>query len=264
MAADVSDHYESFLHRLGRAREYIESFDREAQRWVEGGCYTLILEGEPKERPSLKVAEVKRCPPEFGGLVGDAVHNMRSGLDHLAFALVVANHGRRRVPRDIETSSEFPIFNSGTKFTNGGYKKLVGMRSDVQAAVERLQPYHRRKCPENRVLWTLYLLSNSDKHRAPWLTIATLLDSRITVTVDGVTINQEIVYRGRLKRGAVIAQWEVDHFAAESRMDVDPNLKVGVAFGKGLSPPFELAPRTLANIWECINNRVRPELESYL
>lgn len=55
---------------------------------------------------------------------------------------------------------------------------IQGLGRGARAEVDRLQPYHRRKSPENRVLSVLRDLSNRDKHRAPPMTVMTLVDSQ--------------------------------------------------------------------------------------
>jgi hypothetical protein len=273
-----SEHFLSAVHRLGRAQKHIETLQCEAEKWIKSGVYELSLETDAKDQPFLQVTRLEVPPAEFGALIGDILHNLRSSLDHMAFGLVVANYGRRRVPDEYEGTSAFPIFNSGPKFrrkvTKGAKKglpahgsglyKIRGIDPLAQAEIERLQPYHRRKLPEARVLWALEWLSNHDKHRTPPLTVVALTGSRTASRLEGAQFRGHgIAYTGRLKLHTVVARWNVQHIAAESKMQVDTDFKIAIAFGKGPAAG-QAVTDVLPRIWNFINNVVRPRLGHFL
>jgi hypothetical protein len=276
-----TDHFLSGANRLAWAYHYIKTLESEADTWLKGNIYSLDIENDANNQPVLKVTRVDAPPVQIGTLIGNALHNMRSCLDHFAFGLVATNHGRRRIPKEIETTSAFPIFNSGPKFRRrikkgahkglpapgSGLYKISGIDPLAQTEIERLQPYHRRKLPEARVLWMLEQLSWADKHRAPPLTLLNLLDSRITVEFEGARLRKQVNLFGRLKKNAVIARWEVDFLANQGQMKVNPQLKLAIAFGKGAWPDAtttKSAGEVLADMWNFINNEVRPRLAQFL
>ena len=109
-------------------------------------------------------------PKRWGLRVGNIVHNYRSCLDHLAWALVE----RGRTPPDKLTESQrrgvyFPIALTRDEFNTsirGKRSKLPGvLRADI-AIVRRHQPYKRGKRKANwHALTILDRLSRLDKHR---------------------------------------------------------------------------------------------------
>lgn len=112
--------------------------------------------------------------PEAGIILGDAIHQLRSALDHLICALVVRTHNRLKC-----TDVNFPIHKTAKEFADnwrisqGVLEALIG--SSELAQVELSQPYKRN--PTNPIRDPLYILGqldNIDKHR-----IVLMFDQRL-------------------------------------------------------------------------------------
>lgn len=109
--------------------------------------------------------EVDRFPPDglWGPIIGDAVHNLRSALDHLAWALALPE-AQATTPRRIE----FPIFlddpTSDPEIRGAFTKKVQALRPESHAIVDGAQPY--KTGDRHHPLWLLQALWNMDKHRA--------------------------------------------------------------------------------------------------
>jgi hypothetical protein len=89
---------------------------------------------------------------------GDAIHNMRSALDHLAWSLVEAN----RV--EPTKSCGFPIAETLKEFEAIKTRKIAGMSSEAQDFItNEVRPY--KECPESTWLWQIHHLDIVDKHR---------------------------------------------------------------------------------------------------
>jgi hypothetical protein len=104
----------------------------------------------------------------WGILIGECVHNLRSALDNLAFAL---SRLRRDPPRN-PGGIAFPIYKDKSEFKKQGLRKLDQMPNAAAALIESLQPFQRRRpdvsdTPERDCLILLQLLNNIDKHRVP-------------------------------------------------------------------------------------------------
>lgn len=102
-------------------------------------------------------------------IVGDAIHNLRSGLDHLVFQLALANTGgmlpdERRV--------QFPIEDDAARFerrcdTRNPHDRgawIADLRKKDQAVLERFQPYNEVEGQQHPFA-ALRELSATDKHR---------------------------------------------------------------------------------------------------
>lgn len=106
-----------------------------------------------------------RRPPvwDWAVVLGDALHNLRGALDHLVYGLAVA-HGGTHPPVN-EGSLAFPITTDRDKFDAARKRRLHALPADVQAAVERTQPYNRTHKSGWQPLWWLSQMNDIDKHR---------------------------------------------------------------------------------------------------
>jgi len=95
-------------------------------------------------------------------IVGDAVHNLRSALDHLMWQLAKRHLGR--VPTEKEAKSiQFPVIYRVKDFSSDRFLRYVN--PDDVARLKPYQPYKRLKKGELYPLPKLVRLSNIDKHR---------------------------------------------------------------------------------------------------
>lgn len=101
-------------------------------------------------------------PVDIGVLVGDALHYLRSWLDHLVWqlALLTTNTPYKR--------SAFPIFLADNDTSR---REMMSVLRDVpieaREVIESLQPYKWPNIikPSSHGLWLLHQLSNADKHQ---------------------------------------------------------------------------------------------------
>lgn len=114
--------------------------------------------------------EYAASPPliEWGVWTGECVHNLRSGLDNLAYALARLHRDPPERPQDIA----FPIYREKKKFDENGKRNIAQLPQQAAAVIERIQPFQRDGSPEEGVaendpLLLLQSLNNTDKHRVP-------------------------------------------------------------------------------------------------
>jgi hypothetical protein len=160
--------------KFHRAGKHLDDLDLSLKKWVHDGHHTNWLEPDPTAEDYLFIkASADEIPPNpFSLLIGDAVQNFRSSLEHLAFALTSAHTDP--VPDQMARDSQFPIIGDEDRKGTAGQgpamfesqrKCIVGMHPEAQAVIQRLQPYHRGKDFKDDPLWILSVLSNIDKHR---------------------------------------------------------------------------------------------------
>lgn len=128
-------------------------------------------------------------PPltDWGLMLGDYAHNLRSALDNLAFALARLQHD----PPDRPATISFPIYFDASKFRQYGKRSIDRLPSQAAAVVERIQPYqqdggNKEGTPEQDPLLFLQELNNADKHRVP---------SVLLVAPDNLSHEHEIEFR---------------------------------------------------------------------
>jgi hypothetical protein len=114
------------------------------------------VETDPTQ-PIVQILKADPVPPPLLCIVGDAVHNLRSALDHLACELVRAN---RKGPGP---QTEFPILDGPITTAKREARfaaKVEGMRQEVIDAIRDVHPYQGG----NNTLWRLHRLDAIDKH----------------------------------------------------------------------------------------------------
>jgi hypothetical protein len=125
------------------------------------------------------VWDVREPDLDWGLIIGDAAHNARSALDHLAYQLLIVGLGRDLTDADPEAQRiMFPVFEDPGKFRSNGERRIAGLRDVDRARIEELQPYnawdegiwgpHQMPGPPAPVatyLGEVSRLDNADKHR---------------------------------------------------------------------------------------------------
>ena len=153
--------------KLDRSKQHLVNLRWLWDREMQSPDIRSTQEYEQHEGKRYLVSRVHNLPtladnPRFSLVAGDAMHNARSALDHLIYALVEANGS---IPT---RRNEFPIWEHGPKdsverrtFAN----KLKGLRPDHAQGIRALQPFSDPKNPRSRRLAHLEDLDNLDKHR---------------------------------------------------------------------------------------------------
>jgi hypothetical protein len=159
------------LEKLRRASAHIRELRSRITEFTrDNHPQVLIAELEPDGKYYVLRARIKPYPVEWGTIIGDIAHNLRSALDALMFQLVILNG---LDPEAVTPKPSFPIFrlkkhrNSAQTWHSMGRRQVQNIRPEHAAIIERLQPYHRRRGgrPGIHTLWALHELNNADKHR---------------------------------------------------------------------------------------------------
>ena len=148
---------DSVLLKANWASDHIEELDRALETFFDTNPYVVHTK---KDVQTLEhVYYYGGCSPyprEVIGHVGDALHNLRSSLDHLAWQLVIANGGSPA------GHTCFPICDPLIKDPQAFLEKSVkGMRQDAIKDIAAWEPYKGG----NDTLWLLHELDRLDKHR---------------------------------------------------------------------------------------------------
>jgi hypothetical protein len=108
-------------------------------------------------------------PDDFGLIAGDAIHNLRSSLDHLAVALAVSGADAQGVSITTNEVSriQFPIVLAESDFNEQIKRgRLKYVAKAAEGFIEGFQPYRMTPAaPEWSNLYVLSELDNADKHR---------------------------------------------------------------------------------------------------
>lgn len=156
--------------KLQRAYQQIELLKGEIDAFLHERPYepTLQLDRVPGETNpryihifTIRITERRRCPPEWGVILGEIVHDIRSALDHLIWQLVIYATDKPPAEND---KTQFPIFLTAARFQSNRSSMLKGVSKKAASLIESFQPFATGENTSSP-LWHLNQLSNIDKHR---------------------------------------------------------------------------------------------------
>jgi hypothetical protein len=128
----------------------------------------------------IRVTAVPKLPLRWSTIVGDAIHNFRCVLDHLAWQLARTNLPHGEAPPN---TVQFPIISEASGWAGQAFR-VAALSDRHQGLVESAQPYHRGVWmgagPPRNPLEDLRDLSNADKHR---FVVVTTYGADISATV---------------------------------------------------------------------------------
>jgi hypothetical protein len=147
--------------KIQRAKDHIAYLRREMDAWLGRKPYYLVSETDAKAgKIVVKIRVREQIPDQFSAVIGDIIHNFRSALDHLAWALVLVNKG---MPSE---RTQFPINKDRKSLEAALPRCLAGASSKAIEAVKKLQPHKGGYgAPGNEILWAIHDLDRIDKHR---------------------------------------------------------------------------------------------------
>ncbi|MCH8172872.1 MAG: hypothetical protein IIA70_06135 [Proteobacteria bacterium] len=104
----MNKYFQSSYLKVERAKHHISDL---GNSWDTFSNNHKNLFSQVKGKGRNKISQkpnVKKIPPEFGLIIGDAVHNLRTALDHLVFSIVCI--------KDEKSLAHFPIGDDSKKF----------------------------------------------------------------------------------------------------------------------------------------------------
>lgn len=156
-----ADRLARIRRKIERATRHISELDIEIKSFRSRLPQPYIPEArrDPQTRTVVYYAsaDVPETPLTISLIAGDAIQNIRSALDHLAYQLFTIGSPGSIAGRHVY----FPVSESAEKYRCEAPRKVKGMRPDAIKAINALKPYKGG----NDLLWNLHRLSNIDKHR---------------------------------------------------------------------------------------------------
>ncbi len=145
--------------KVKRAKKHVGDLQREISRFLDTNPYKVGTKRDPQSRKLIYYVVSVEPPPLCLPLIaGDAVQNLMSALDHLAYQIVCSDTGDSPPnPNWIY----FPIADDAAKYESRKGGKIQGATQDTINAIDALKPYKGG----NDHLWILYRLNNIEKHR---------------------------------------------------------------------------------------------------
>lgn len=146
-----------------------------------------------------RISDGIEVPYEWGLIVGDAVHNFRCALDHLAWQLAVRHCGGNDPPNPRQI--QFPVVEDKTKWPGHPHRMYM---SDADADIlEKFQPFNFTPAAHTlhqfREFAGLAGVSNIDKHRMVQLTFMVVVGGKIGNTSSPVDCVPAVDARGNAR-----------------------------------------------------------------
>jgi hypothetical protein len=148
--------------KIGRAKKHVQDFEAAIHALLDDPSFYEI---EAKDKPGtgyvgLYFKNIKPVPEAISLIAGDAIHNLRSSLDHLIWQLVEANNCTPL------SRNEYPIFDTFQKTSKKDTaeqlaRKIEGVSPHAQQIIKATQPY----LTGDLTLWHLQQLDIMDKHK---------------------------------------------------------------------------------------------------
>ena len=155
----IDDRLKHVTLKVKRAKEHTEDLGRELRAFLESGPYKVGTKHDPETRNLIYyVTSVEPVPDCLPLIAGDAIQNLMTALDHLAYQIVCKDTGDNPPnPNWIY----FPIADDAKKYEAKKRGKMEGVLQKSLDAIDAVKPYKGG----NDFLWALYRLNNIEKHR---------------------------------------------------------------------------------------------------
>jgi hypothetical protein len=152
------------LIKIDRAKAHLDDFDAQV-RPIQAACQEAIVRERDEQRSQhiFRLGRVPIVPLDLSAIMGDAIHNLRVLLDHLAWQLVKATGG---TPKMGLGGTLFPILEQPPTPDRWGRTRPQinpGVPKKLREIIYELQPYKLAK-PAHHELAVLHQLDISDKH----------------------------------------------------------------------------------------------------
>lgn len=226
--------------KVDRAGEHVDALYAEIRHWAEGRPYTLLSEPEGPSQQHRIYLHFRDVPPNtqhWGLLLGDAVHNLRSALDHLVYALAVRESGQD--PPLAARHLGFPITTAAEEWRGQKHTKTRGLSPEMRALVKSVQPFSSvGGDPDADLLAILSRLDIADKHRTavPVAVLPHGFQGYVrTITEGPVTFT---FLPADLKENSTVLSITGE---AVTEVEEDPASLLAIALDVGLQAPVEIA-----------------------
>jgi hypothetical protein len=255
--------------KLARAAEHLAVLKSAMHDYSREVNHRLVRRYEPLTDEFIVQIEItKPIPLGWSLIIGDALHNLRSSLDSLAFELCGRHSGGLSAAEGRRI--QFPICDLPKSFDEEikRKKRLRHLTPRAISIAERLQPYAPTKWQGGNPLGILRELNDIDKHRTLLLAYSNLHSGTVRISRAGDTKSEYFdvpMLGGVLRDGAIVARFQLpaDFPATDVRMGTSMGLAYTLDEGV---PGYDKGDvhQFLDYVRIFIEREVFPALESFL
>ncbi len=144
--------------KIDRTKEHFSNLKRAISVFFDSKPYVVSTKRDSTRRLIYYLSRVEPTPLSFATITGDAIQNLKSALDHLAYQLFLVGTNGITDGRHVY----FPIDRDMEEYRRNLPRRTKGMRQDAIDTLNAIEPY---KGGKGHDLWVLHELNNLDKHR---------------------------------------------------------------------------------------------------
>jgi hypothetical protein len=203
--------FTSCWEKIGRADHHIKTFKDELRIWVDSNPYAPIKKvNADGSRHSVIVNVTNKPPVERWSLItGDAIHNLRSALDHTVYA-IAAHESNQSIPPQGK-KIQFPIISNPAIYPEMSKRyKIDTLSVDVQEAIKSVQPRNRLHVEAPPLLGLLAGFDDADKHRLLNVVMTNISDGKFQMLTKTSSRIEPGHHFGSIKDGAEVFWFTVD------------------------------------------------------
>lgn len=239
--------------RIKRAHDNIKEFAEVVDEYI--GRRPADLAADLKDlnelgQGSLRAVRREPIPIELPILLGEALQNLRAGLDNCLYAVAIIDSGMNPPPGG--TKLQWPIALTPNEWRDNK-KRREHLSPHLIAALHRIQPF-QAEWPEWNCLRILHDLARLDRHRSPHELCMWLEE------VKG-TYDKEAIHNLAVKEGPVGEDGVVVTFTKVSPEELSPQmLSLNIVLGIDVQG-LELSPHPStgqpSRPWGPLDNRLK-------
>ncbi|NMY95644.1 hypothetical protein [Pseudomonas proteolytica] len=238
--------------KLARSHQQIHALAESIAAWVENNPLGADLRwSEGKMGYQLVQREYVNPPPldDWGLALGECVHNIRSALDNLAYALARLASDPPLNPGRIS----FPIFQDAQQFKTSGVRSINQLPKKAAQLIEMLQPFQRDGSaqfgrPEQDPLVHLQELNNFDKHRIPSVIVFVPQEVKVKFSVqfeveaDALkNVPPDVTcWTGPLAAGVILLEQRTNAPIISVDWEFETKANIGISASDGTAPAIEI------------------------
>jgi hypothetical protein len=146
--------FDSAKQKIERADHHIAELERQFAAFIAKKPNRLSIQPNPTGSLTLSVRFVEKLPRAIAPIIGDAIHNLRSALDHATWEFVGRDHGTQN------RYLKFPTGDSRISFESS----CDGIETPSQWVIDTVKATEAFIGGKGTDLYNLNQLDNADKH----------------------------------------------------------------------------------------------------
>lgn len=167
-----TDPFYSTRLKVERANHHIRDLERQLTDYSNSHPHVITIKEDPyTKRFLIYVNFPDKPPPEMALTIGDAIHNLRTALDHMMWEMIGRDHGSQH------NNLYFPMGNNRVNF-EATCQGIITPSQNIRDTLKRLEAFPSGKGDS---LYTIHLLDRAEKHTVLTPMIKAVMVSRLVV-----------------------------------------------------------------------------------